>query len=169
MHFFDSSNNNAQFNHRNPNNSSAAAQNRVRNLIIECPSEYVNMQPSSKLNSNLQAPKSFTTKCSDNGNHVSSVGSLTPQAQAVLNLNPNGLVCGPVNNSAVNNDQTLRSLFGLQGGMTVDMMPVFAAKLKEFIETAGQSQIHKPVYDMQIQKDIHELQVFCKYMMLKIV
>lgn len=81
------------------------------------------------------------------------IGNLTPQAQAALNLNSNA------NTGSNPSNDSLKSLLGFQGSVSGDMMPMFATKLMEFLQNSAQAHVHKPIYDMKVQKDIHEIQV----------
>lgn len=128
-----------------------SSQTTARNMIIETPSQYVNLDASAHLNSNFQMPHTIRN---NNGNQSIPIGNLTPQAQAALNLNSN-----PNQATTSNNNESLKSLLGFQGNLTGDMMPVFASRLLDFIQNGSQAPIHKPLYDMKIQKDIHEIQV----------
>ncbi|TMW39496.1 hypothetical protein DOY81_015424, partial [Sarcophaga bullata] len=124
----------------------------VQNMIVETPSNYINLQPSTPLNSSFQVPNSSTPSvCSNNGSHTIPVGNLTPQAEAKLSLNSS-------TTNTNSNNESLKSLLGFQGNVSGDMMPVFANRLLDFIQNGLQTQVHKPIYDMKIQKEIHELQ-----------
>ena len=123
-------------------------------MIVETPSNYINLQPSTPLNSSFQVPNSSIPYVnSNNGSHTTiPVGNLTPQVEAKLSLNS-----GATNTNT--NKESLKSLLGFQGNVSGDMMPVFANRLLDFIQNGLQTQVHKPIYDMKIQKEIHELQV----------
>lgn len=123
-------------------------------MIVETPSNNIDLQPSIPLNSTFQVPHSLTTSIhSNNESHTIPVGNLTPQAEAKLNLN------SVTNSNTNNNNENLKSLLGFQGNVSGDMMPVFANRLLDFIQNGLQTQVHKPIYDMKKQKEIHELQV----------
>lgn len=130
-----------------------ASQETARNMVISTPSQCINLEQSGQLNSQFQIPQTIHAT-NGNGNQTIPVGNLTPQAQAALNLNSNQFT------TTTNNNDSLKSLLGFQGNVSGDMMPVFASRLLDFIQNGSQAPVHKPMYDMKIQKDIHEIQVF---------
>ncbi|XP_075168396.1 uncharacterized protein LOC142240589 [Haematobia irritans] len=120
-----------------------------KNMVIECPSDSINLSSSPNFNSCFQRPTNVT---GDMGNKRIPVGGLTPQAQAVLNLESN------TNQISTGTGDNLKDLLGFQGNLAGDMMPVFASRLIDLIKNNVQPPVHKPVYDMKIQKEIHEVQ-----------
>ncbi|XP_073846539.1 uncharacterized protein [Musca autumnalis] len=120
--------------------------NKPKNIYIECP-----RIPNSNMNSNLNSSSSMQSapQMQDDGNRFIPIGNLTPQAQAALNLQS-------MNTTTVS--PNAKDLLGFQGNLASDMMPVFASRLLELIQNNTQTPVHKPIYDMKIQKDIHELQ-----------
>ncbi|KAM7345802.1 uncharacterized protein ACRADG_011941 [Cochliomyia hominivorax] len=127
----------------------------AQNMIIETPSNYINLVSSPPLNSSFQIPQQSTPIQRNNNSNASPtfpIGNLTPQAEAALNLNSSATATSSSNES-------LKSLLGFQGSVSGEMMPVFASRLMDFIQSGLQNPtVHKPVYDMKIQKDIHEIQ-----------
>lgn len=148
-------------NSNNLNESISSAQN----MIIETPSNYINLVPSPPLNSSFQIPHESSPVQRNNNNKIPQsypIGNLTPQAEAALNLNSTATVSN-------NSNESLKSLLGFQGNVSGEMMPVFASRLMDFIQNGLQNPaVHKPVYDMKIQKDIHEIQVICLLVWLKL-
>lgn len=135
----------------NYNKSSISEQATSKNMFIECPSNTINLNPGPQFGSGFH-PQSNQTHA-DFGERRMPVGNLTPQAQAALNLNTNG------SQSSGGNVDNLKDLLGFQGNLAGDMMPVFASRLIDLIKNNVQPPVHKPIYDMKIQKDIHEIQV----------
>ena len=61
----------------------------------------------------------------------------------------------------VSNDDSIMALLGVQRSNihNNDMFPMLRNKFAEFLRTGGEAPKHKPIYDMDIQKSISELQV----------
>lgn len=54
----------------------------------------------------------------------------------------------------------IKALLGVNdNNLKADTMAMWAGKLLELFQSGQQQTAHKPIYDMQIQKEIHELQV----------
>ncbi|XP_065369176.1 putative uncharacterized protein DDB_G0267716 [Calliphora vicina] len=146
-------------NNNNPNGT--CSPHPAQNMIIETPSNCINLIPSPPLNSSFQVPQHAAperhSNTNNNGSQSFPIGNLTPQAEAALNLNSNGMQTPNVPGGSSN--ESLKSLLGFQGNVSGEMMPVFASRLMDFIQNGLQNpSVHKPVYDMKIQKDIHEIQ-----------
>ncbi|KAI8126906.1 hypothetical protein FF38_06064 [Lucilia cuprina] len=144
----------------NPNqNSNIGIHKPAQNMIIETPSNYINLVPSPPLNSSFKIPHHSTPNRNNNnssGSQSFPIGNLTPQAEAALNLNSCGI---PAVSPTGGSNESLKSLLGFQGNVSGEMMPVFASRLMDFLQNGLQNPaVHKPVYDMKIQKDIHEIQ-----------
>lgn len=148
-------------NNNNPNGT--CSPKPAQNMIIETPSNCINLIPSPPLNSSFQVPQHAAPERHSNNNNGSQsfpIGNLTPQAEAALSLNSIGMQTPNV--TAGSSNESLKSLLGFQGNVSGEMMPVFASRLMDFIQSGLQNpSVHKPVYDMKIQKDIHEIQVIC--------
>lgn len=98
----------------------------------------------------------------DSRNRFIPIGNPTPQAQAALNLQSNTMPQMATNSTS----DSLKDLLGFQGNLAGDMMPVFASRLLDLIKNNVQPDVHKPIYDMKIQKDIHELQVRVTFLVI---
>ncbi|XP_004522636.1 myb-like protein I [Ceratitis capitata] len=60
---------------------------------------------------------------------------------------------------ATQTQSDLKSLLGVnENNLKADTMAMWAGKLLELFQSTQQQTVHKPIYDMQIQKEIHELQ-----------
>ncbi|XP_055919729.1 putative uncharacterized protein DDB_G0289263 [Eupeodes corollae] len=61
-------------------------------------------------------------------------------------------------NSQSKGSEAIKSLLGVSEiGIRNDMMPALAGRLLDFLNGTNPT-IHKPIYDMKIQKEIHEIQ-----------
>ncbi|XP_037821934.1 putative uncharacterized protein DDB_G0289263 [Lucilia sericata] len=150
-------------NNNSPNqNSNTGIHKPAQNMIIETPSNYINLVPSPPLNSSFKIPQHSTPERSNNtsgGSQSFPIGNLTPQAEAALNLNSSVIQNSTAVSPTGSSNESLKSLLGFQGNVSGEMMPVFASRLMDFLQSGLQNPaVHKPVYDMKIQKDIHEIQ-----------
>ncbi|XP_005182440.1 putative uncharacterized protein DDB_G0286901 [Musca domestica] len=124
--------------------------NKPKNIYIECPR--ISHNKNTNLNSSFQMQSAHMQD--DSRNRFIPIGNPTPQAQAALNLQSNTMPQMATNSTS----DSLKDLLGFQGNLAGDMMPVFASRLLDLIKNNVQPAVHKPIYDMKIQKDIHELQ-----------
>ncbi|XP_013105074.2 probable serine/threonine-protein kinase clkA [Stomoxys calcitrans] len=119
-----------------------------KNMVVECPSDSINLNSGHQFKFGLQQP---STASDDIHNRGMPIGNLTPQAKAVLNLEGNS-------NQISSGSDSVKDLLGFQGNLAGDTMPIFAARLLDLLGRNVQPPTHKPVYDMKLQKDIHEIQ-----------
>lgn len=147
------------------NTNDSIASHTAPNMIIKTPSNCINLVPSPPIKSCFKIPNQGTTterRYNNNGLQTLPIGNLTPQAEAALNLNSMGVQNTSL--AAGSSNESLKSLLGFQGNVSGEMMPVFASRLMDYIQNGLQNPVvHKPVYDMKIQKDIHEIQVINRF------
>ncbi|XP_054740351.1 putative uncharacterized protein DDB_G0286901 [Anastrepha obliqua] len=138
-----SMNNNGRIQRFNQRNNQDSLNKRIKTVLDQINgtnSIYVNKQVGSVRDLTIECPSvSFPGRLTTGA--VQTVAQQTLQSQATQTQNE------------------LKALLGVnESNLKGDTMAMLAGKLLDLFQSSQQQTIHKPIYDMQIQKEIHELQ-----------
>ncbi|XP_039969418.1 uncharacterized protein DDB_G0287625-like [Bactrocera tryoni] len=134
-------NHNGRIHRFNQRNNEDNLNKRIKNVL-----EQINSNNSVYLNKQAGPVRDLTIEC------PSITGRLTT---GVVQTTPQQVLKPPVNQAQID----IKALLGVNdNNLKADTMAMWAGKLLELFQSGQQQIAHKPIYDMQIQKEIHELQ-----------
>ncbi|XP_011196712.1 homeobox protein 2 [Zeugodacus cucurbitae] len=134
--------NNGRIHRFNQRNNQDNLNKRIKTVL-----EQINSNNSVYLNKQAGTVRDLTIECPS----ISTSGRLTTNV-----LQTTTQVLKPPTNQV---QSDLKALLGVNdNNLKADTMAMWAGKLLELFQSGQQQTAHKPIYDMQIQKEIHELQ-----------